>query len=257
MKKQIKLNSGRRIRSLTVLLKKHSGRDHTGQISVRHQGGRQKRFYRMIDFRRDKKNIVGIVKTIEYDPNRNSHIALIEYQDGEKRYIIHPKDLNVGDQVVAGDSVDIKIGNSLPLKNIPIGVAVHNIEVYVGQGGQMMRSAGSAALIIAKEIGYVHLKLPSGEVRKFCEDCTATVGMVGNINAKDEVIGKAGRKIHMGIRPTVRGTAQNPRSHPHGGGEGRSGEGMHPKTPWGKPARGKITRQKIKYSSRLIVKRRK
>ncbi len=198
-----------------------------------------------------------MVKTIEYDPNRNCHIALIEYQDGEKRYILHPKDLKPGDQVVAGDNVEIKVGNALPLKNIPIGVSVHNIELYAGQGGQMIRSAGAAAVVIAKEQGYVHLKLPSGEVRKFFQDCVATIGIVGNLEAKDEVIGKAGRRIHMGIRPTVRGTAQDPRSHPHGGGEGRSGEGMHPKTPWGKPARGKITRRRHKYSSRLVVKRRK
>jgi len=257
MQKKIKLDSHRRIKALTAILRKHSGRDVSGQLSVRHQGGRQKRYYRIIDFRRDKKNILGIVRSIEYDPGRNAHIALIEYADKEKRYILHPKGLKVKDQIVAGDNVDIKVGNCLPLKNIPVGIQVHNIELYVGNGGQMMRSAGSFAVVIAKEAGYVHLKLPSGEIRKFKEDCTATVGVVGNIEAKDEVIGKAGRTRHMGIRPTVRGTAQDPRSHPHGGGEGRVGEGMHPKTPWGKAARGKRTRKLLKYSSKLIIKRRK
>lgn len=244
-------------KGLTEILKKHSGRDSTGTISVRHQGGRQKRYYRIVDFKRDKRDMKATVKKIELDPNRNAHIALVEYEDGEKRYIIHPKDLNIGDVIVSGDQVDIKIGNSLPLKNIPLGVQVHNIELFPGNGGQMIRGAGTVAVIVAKESPYVHLKLPSGEVRKFLENCYATVGQVGNIEKKDEIIGQAGRKILMGIRPTVRGTAQNPRSHPHGGGEGRSGEGMHPKTPWGKSARGTRTRNKNKWSSSLIVKRKK
>ena len=244
-------------KGLTEILKKHSGRDSTGTISVRHQGARQKRYYRFVDFKRDKHDMKATVLRIELDPNRNAHIALIEYEDGEKRYIIHPKDLNIGDTVVSGNQVDIKIGNTLPLKNIPLGVQVHNVELFPGNGGQMMRGAGTVALIVAKESPYVHLKMPSGEVRKFLENCCATVGQVGNIEKKDEIIGQAGRKILMGIRPTVRGTAQNPRSHPHGGGEGRSGEGMHPKTPWGKSARGTRTRQKNKWSRALIVKRRK
>jgi len=244
-------------KGLINILKKHSGRDSTGTISVRHQGGRQKRYYRYVDFKRDKRGMEAKVLQIEKDPNRNSHIALIEYKDKEKRYIIHPKDLKVGMTVVAGDSADIKVGNALPLKNIPLGIQVHNIELYPGKGGQMMRGAGSYAVIIAKEGEYVHLKLPSGEVRKFTADCYATVGQVGNIDHKEEIIGKAGRRILMGIRPTVRGTAQNPRSHPHGGGEGRSGEGMHPKTPWGKPARGKKTRWKKKWTNKLIIQRRK
>jgi len=244
-------------KSLIHILKKHSGRDSTGTISVRHQGGRQKRYYRTIDFKRDKREMESKVIRIETDPNRNSHIVLIEYKDKEKRYIIHPKDLKVGMSVIAGENADIKVGNALPLKNIPLGIQVHNIELYPGKGGQMMRGAGSYAVVIAKEDQYVHLKLPSGEVRKFFADCYATVGQVGNIGHKEEIIGNAGRKILMGIRPTVRGTAQNPRSHPHGGGEGRSGEGMHPKTPWGKSARGTKTRWKKKWTNKLIVERRK
>ncbi len=244
-------------KSLIHILKKNSGRDSSGSISVRHQGGRQKRYYRTVDFKRDKKDIEGEVIRIEKDPNRNAHIALIKYKDGELRYIIHPKDLAVGDKIIASDKAEIKIGNALPLKNIPLGVAVHNIELYPGRGGQMMRGAGTSAAVVAKEDKYVQLKLPSGEVRKFLADSYATVGQVGNIDHKDEIIGMAGRKILMGIRPTVRGTAQNPRSHPHGGGEGRSGEGMHPKTPWGKPARGKKTRTKNKWSNALIVQKRK
>lgn len=245
------------VKGLTLILKKHSGRDNSGKISVRHQGGRQKRLYRVIDFKRDKKNIEGTVIGIEYDPNRNADIALVEYKDKEKRYILHPKDLKVGDTVMAGDSAEISIGNALPLKNIPIGTQIHNVEVYPGQGGKMIRGAGTFASIVAKDEEYVHLKLSSGEIRKFLEDCAATVGMVGNVAKKDENLRKAGRRILMGIRPTVRGTAQNPRSHPHGGGEGRSGQGMHPKTPWGKPAMGKRTRNKKKWSSKLIIKRRK
>lgn len=244
-------------KSLINILKKHSGRDSSGSISVRHQGGRQKRYYRAIDFKRDKRGVEGKVIRIETDPNRNAHIALIEYKDNEKRYIIHPKDLKIGMTVVSGENVDIKVGNALPLKNIPLGIQVHNIELYPGKGGQMMRGAGSYAVIVAKEEQYVHLKLPSGEVRKFFADCYATIGQIGNIGHKEEIIGKAGRKILMGIRPTVRGTAQNPRSHPHGGGEGRSGEGMHPKTPWGKSARGTKTRWKKKWTNKLIIERRK
>lgn len=244
-------------KSLIYILKKHSGRDSTGTVSVRHQGGRQKRYYRTIDFKRDKREMEAKVIRIETDPNRNSHIVLIEYKDKEKRYIIHPKDLKIGMSVKAGENVDIKPGNAMPLKNIPLGIQVHNIELYPGKGGQMMRGAGSYAVIVAKEEQYVNLKLPSGEVRKFFADCYATIGQVGNIDHKEETIGKAGRNILKGIRPTVRGTAQNPRSHPHGGGEGRSGEGMHPKTPWGKSARGTKTRWKKKWTNKLIVERRK
>ncbi|MFA9288828.1 MAG: 50S ribosomal protein L2 [Weeksellaceae bacterium] len=244
-------------KGLTVILKKHSGRDSTGTISVRHQGGRQKRYYRIIDFKRDKFDMKGTVLRIEYDPNRNAHIALIQYEDGEKRYILHPNTLAIGDTVISAEQADIKVGNALPLNNIPVGIEVHNVELYPGQGGLMVRGAGTFAMVVAKDGVHVHLKLSSGEVRKFPLRCWATIGRVGNIEHKDRIIGKAGRKILMGIRPTVRGTAQNPRSHPHGGGEGRSGEGMHPKTPWGKPAKGTRTRSKKKWSKALIIKRRK
>ncbi len=244
-------------KSLISILKKNSGRDSTGTVSMRHQGGRQKRFYRDVDFKRDKKDIAGKVVQIEYDPNRNANIALIEYTDSEKRYIIHPKGLNVGDTVISGNEVEIKTGNALPLKNIPIGIEVHNVEIYAGQGGKMIRGAGTTAVVVAKDEVYVHLKMPSSEVRRMSKDCLATIGVVGNIEHKDRILGKAGTKILMGIRPTVRGTAQNPRSHPHGGGEGRSGEGMHPKTPWGKAARGKRTRNKTKWSNKFVVKRKK
>ncbi|OGK11851.1 50S ribosomal protein L2 [Candidatus Roizmanbacteria bacterium RIFCSPLOWO2_01_FULL_37_12] len=259
MKKQTPQNriTFRSDKGLRVILKKHSGRDSSGKISVRHQGGRQKRYYRIIDFERDKKNIKGKVEKIEYDPNRNVEIVLLKYSDGESRYILHPKDLKLGDTVVASEKAEIKAGNALMLKNIPVGIQVHNIELYPGKGGQLMRSAGSYALVIAKEGKYVQLKLPSGEIRRVFADCFATVGQLGNIDHKNQVIGKAGRKIHMGIRPTVRGTAQNPRSHPHGGGEGKVGEGMHPKTPWGRSARGTRTRNKNKWSNKFIVKRRK
>jgi len=244
-------------KNLKVILKKHSGRDNTGSISVRHQGGRQKRYYRLIDFKRDKRDVEGEVTRIERDPNRNALIALVKYKDNELRYIIQPAGLKDGDKVIASVKADIKIGNALPLKNIPIGVSVHDVEIYPGRGGQMARSAGTTAVVVAKEDLYTQLKLQSGEIRRFLNDCWATIGQVGNIEHKDEVIGRAGRNILMGIRPTVRGTAQDPRSHPHGGGEGKSGEGMHPKTPWGKPARGKRTIDKNRWNKHLIIKRRK
>jgi len=244
-------------KSLIKILKKHSGRDRSGKISVRHQGNRQKRYYRIIDFKRDKYDVEGVVTKIEYDPNRNADIALIEYKDGEKRYILHPVKLEIGSKVLSSKTAEIVVGNALPLDNIPVGIEVHNIELYEGQGGIMARGAGTYAVVVAKDGHYVHLKLASGEVRKFNKKCCATVGRVGNIEHKDMVIGKAGRKRLMGIRPTVRGTAQHPGSHPHGGGEGRSGEGMNPKTPWGKSARGTRTREKKKWSNKLIVVRRK
>lgn len=240
-------------KSLIKILKKHSGRDSFGHVSVRHQGARQKRYYRLVDFKRDKHNIEGRVEFVEYDPNRNVFIALVVYPDNEKRYILQPNNLKVGDMVASGETVDIKPGNALPLKNIPIGIEVHNIEIHPGQGGKMIRGAGTAAVVIAKESPYVNIKLPSGEVKRFHEECYATVGVLGNIPHKDEILGKAGRARLMGIRPTVRGTAQDPRSHPHGGGEGRVGEGMHPKTPWGKPARGKRTRRPVRYSDKFVV----
>jgi large subunit ribosomal protein L2 len=210
----------------------------------------------MIDFKRDKRDITGKVERVEYDPNRNVDIALITYSDGESRYILLPVDLKIGDSIIASERTEIKVGNALAIKNIPLGIQIHNIEMYQGQGGQMMRSAGTYAVIVAKEDKYVQIKMPSGEVKRVFADCFATVGQLGNIEHKDRVIGRAGRKILMGIRPTVRGTAQNPRSHPHGGGEGKVGEGMHPKTPWGKSARGTKTRKKNKWSNKFIVKKR-
>lgn len=241
-------------KKLTELLKKHSGRNNAGRITVRHQGGRQKRYYRIIDFKRDKRDMEGVVRGIEYDPNRNSLICLVEYTDGEKRYILQANDIKVGDAVYSGEKADIKPGNALPLRMIPIGIEVHNLELFPGQGGKLIRGAGTAGVVVAKEGIYVHVKLPSGTIRKCFAECYATVGMLGNIEHKDRILGKAGTSRLMGHRPVVRGTAQNPRSHPHGGGEGRTGEGMHPKTPWGKSARGTKTRNKVKWSNKFIVK---
>jgi len=243
---------------LTSIIKKHSGRDTHGHVSMRHQGGRHKRYYRTVDFLRDKDDVSAQVRTIEYDPNRSSDIALLTYTDGEKRYIVAPVDLVVGQTVVSGTSADIKTGNTLPLSSIPIGTMVHNIEIKPGHGAQMVRSAGTSAMVLAKDENSIQIKLPSGEIRVFHGSCKATVGQIGNVEWKNRVIGKAGRSRHMGIRPTVRGVAQNPRSHPHGGGEGRSGIGMpSPKSPWGKPTLGKRTRKRVKYSDKFIVERRK
>ena len=240
---------------LKVIKKKHSGRDSTGVVVVRHQGGGHKRFLRTIDFKRDKKGIVGRVVAIEHDPNRNVEIALVHYTDGEKRYILRPIGLNLNDAVASGSDIDIKTGNTLPMSAIPIGTFVHNVELAPGRGGQMARGAGTAAMVTAKEGDFVDLKLPSGEMRRVWARCLATVGTLGNEDWKNRVIGKAGRNIHLGIRPTVRGVAMNPRSHPHGGGEGRSGIGMStPKTYAGRPAVGK-TRKKNKYSNKYILQR--
>lgn len=244
-------------RKLKVILKKHSGRDSSGQVMVRHQGGRQKRFLRNVDFKRDKREIRAQVLAIEYDPNRTADLALLSYGDGEKRYILHPEGLNIGDWVVSGDEVEIKVGNSLPLEKIPVGTAIHNLELIPFRGGKLARGAGEAATIIAKEGNYGQVKMPSGELRRIPLGCYATIGAVGRAELKERHLGKAGRSRLMGIRPTVRGTAQNPRSHPHGGGEGRSGIGMPtPKTYAGRPAVGK-TRKKKKYSDKFILKRRK
>lgn len=244
-------------KNLSTLLKKNSGRDVYGHLSMRHQAGRQKRFLREIDFKRDKKEIIGKVISIEYDPNRSANIALIHYQDGDKRYILAPDSLKVNNQIVASEKAEIKVGNSLPLGEIPIGIVVHNVELTPGKGGQLIRSAGTGAVVLAKKGNRVQLKMPSGEVRLISTKSYATIGMVGNLDWKNITLGKAGRKRHMGIKPTVRGTAQNPRSHPHGGGEGRSGEGLkYPKTPWGKNARGKKTRKKKKYSNKYIIQKR-
>jgi len=245
-------------KSLTVTLKKHAGRNSRGKITVRHRGGGYRPKYRIIDFKRDKDDIAGKVSTIEYDPNRSANIALIVYADGEKRYILSLQGLQVGDTIFSGEKADIKIGNSLPLANIPVGTLVHNIEMKPGKGGQMVRSAGNGAQLMAKEDNFVQVRLPSGEVRKVRMECRATIGEVGNNDHQNIDIGKAGRKRHMGIRPTVRGSVMNPNDHPHGGGEGKAGIGrVSPVTPWGKPALGYKTRKRSKDTNRYIVKRRK
>jgi large subunit ribosomal protein L2 len=242
---------------LQVIRKKHAGRDAHGRVAVRHQGGEHKRYIRNIDFKRDKFDIVGRVLEIQYDPGRTCDIALVQYTDGDKRYILAPEGLKAQDTVIAGEEIDAKIGNSLPLSKIPLGTIVHNVELTRGRGGQIARSAGTGAVVSAREHGFVHLKLPSGEIRKIREEAHATIGQLGNIEWKNESLGKAGRSRHMGIRPTVRGVAQNPRSHPHGGGEGRSGIGMpSPKTFAGRKAVGK-TRNKKKHSNKYILQRRK
>jgi len=241
-------------KSLTSGFTARSGRDGFGRISVRHKGGSHKRRYREIDFKRDKIGIPGKVASIEYDPNRSANIALIFYKDGEKRYIIAPKGLAVGATVISGPAAPIEAGNALPLENIPLGFNVYNIELTKGKGGQMARSAGAGALIAAKEGDYVSIKLPSGELRMVFKKCYATIGTVGNEDHMNTVLGKAGRKRWLGIRPTVRGMAMNPVDHPHGGGEGRS-KGKHPVTPWGQPTKGYKTRKKNKPSSRFIISR--
>ena len=243
-------------KSLTVTVKKNSGRNNQGKITVRHQGGGVKRRYRIIDFKRNKENVPGSVASIEYDPNRTANIALINYADGEKRYILAPKGLTVGQTVEAGENVDIKVGNSLPIMNIPVGTMIHNIELRPGKGGELARSAGTSAQILGREGNYVMIRLSSGEQRKVLGTCKATIGEVGNEDSSLVKIGKAGRKRHMGIRPTVRGSVMNPNDHPHGGGEGRAPVGRKaPVTPWGKPALGLKTRKK-KQSDKFIVRRR-
>ena len=243
-------------KSLTVTMKKSSGRNNQGKITVRHHGGGEKRKYRIIDFKRNKLNVPGTVATIEYDPNRTANIALVNYVDGEKRYIIAPKGLVVGQTIEAGENVDIKVGNALPIINIPVGTMIHNIELRPGKGGELARSAGSAAQILGREDNYVMIRLSSGEQRKILGTCMATVGEVGNEDSSLVKVGKAGRTRHMGIRPTVRGSVMNPNDHPHGGGEGRAPVGRKaPMTPWGKPALGLKTRKK-KHSDKFIVRRR-
>lgn len=232
-----------------------SGRNNQGEISIWHRGGGHKRMYRVIDFKRDKTGISARVATIEYDPNRSAFIALLHYVDGDKRYILYPLGLKVGDKVVSGPDADIVVGNALPLKNIPAGTMIHNIELRPGKGGQLVRSAGGAAQLLAKEGEYAQVRLPSGEVRKVLMDCIATVGQVGNLDHENISIGKAGRKRWMGIKPTVRGVVMNPVDHPHGGGEGKTSGGRHPVTPWGQPTRGYKTRNN-KRTDRFIVKQR-
>jgi large subunit ribosomal protein L2 len=243
-------------KSLLRPLKKNSGRNNYGRITVRHHGGGNRRKYRVIDFKRTKFDVEATVKTLEYDPNRSAHIALIEYVDGVKSYILAPVGLKVGDKVEAGPNADIKPGNALPLTNIPVGTFIHNVELYPGKGGQLARAAGNAAQLMAKEGVYALLRLPSGELRNVPVNCMATVGQVGNTDHENVKIGKAGRTRHLGIRPTVRGSVMNPNDHPHGGGEGKSPIGRPgPVTPWGKPALGYKTRKKKKQSDKLIVKR--
>ena len=243
-------------KSLLVTIKKNSGRNNQGKITVRHQGGGVKRKYRIIDFKRNKLNVPGTVASIEYDPNRTANIALINYADGEKRYIIAPKGLEVGATIESGENADIKVGNALPIMSIPVGTMIHNIELRPGKGGELARSAGASAQILGREGNYVMIRLSSGEQRKVLGTCYATVGVVGNEDASLVKIGKAGRKRHMGIRPTVRGSVMNPNDHPHGGGEGRAPIGRKaPMTPWGKPALGLKTRKK-KQSDKFLVRRR-
>ncbi|MBQ4639074.1 MAG: 50S ribosomal protein L2 [Clostridia bacterium] len=243
-------------KALTETLKKNAGRNKQGKITVRHQGGGNKVKYRIIDFKRNKLDVPAKVAAIEYDPNRTAFIALLHYADGEKRYILAPLDLKVGDTVVAGATADIKPGNALPVANIPVGTLIHNIEIKPGKGGQLVRSAGAYAQLMGKEGAYAQVRMPSGEYRKVPMNAMATIGTVGNTDHSNVRIGKAGRKRHMGIRPTVRGVVMNPCDHPHGGGEGKSPVGMPaPVTPWGKPALGLKTRKHKKYSNHLIVKR--
>ena len=244
-------------KSLLKIKKKNAGRNNQGRITVRHQGGGEKRKYRIIDFKRNKFDIEGTVASIEYDPNRSANIALINYIDGEKRYIIAPKGLKVGMKVVSGENVDIKVGNTLPIMNIPVGTVIHNIELRPGKGAQIARSAGQSAQILGREDKYVLVRLSSGETRKILGTCLATIGEVGNEDYSLVRLGKAGRSRHMGIRPTVRGSVMNPNDHPHGGGEGRAPVGRkQPMTPWGKPALGYKTRKNKKSSDKLIVTRR-
>ena len=243
-------------KSLTITIKKNGGRNNQGKITVRHHGGGEKRKYRIIDFKRNKLNVPGKVATIEYDPNRTANIALVNYVDGEKRYIIAPKGLVVGTTIEAGENVDIKVGNALPIMNIPVGTMIHNIELRPGKGGELARSAGTSAQILGRENNYVMVRLSSGEQRMVLGTCMATVGEVGNEDSSLVKVGKAGRTRHMGIRPTVRGSVMNPNDHPHGGGEGRAPVGRKaPMTPWGKPALGLKTRKK-KHSDKFIVRRR-
>jgi len=247
-------------KGLLAPIKKSGGRNKAGRITSRHRGGGHKRFYRVIDFKRNKDNIVANVAAIEYDPNRSSRIALLHYVDGEKRYILAPAGLKVGEKLMSGEKVEVKVGNTMPLRNIPLGTDVHNVEMKPGKGGQMVRSAGASAVLAAKEGNYATLKMPSGEIRKVRIECRATIGGVGNIDHENVVLGKAGRSRWLGVRPQTRGMAMNPVDHPMGGGEGKSKSGggrKHPKSPWGQIAKGLKTRNKKKASSKLIVRGRK
>ena len=245
-------------KSLLAKKRKNAGRNSYGRITVRHQGGGNRQKYRLVDFKRNKDNVEATVIGIEYDPNRSANIALIEYKDGEKAYILAPQGLKDGDKVISGEAVDIKAGNAMPINSIPVGTLIHNIELNPGQGGKLVKAAGQSAQLMAKEGKYAHVRLPSGEMRLILARCRATVGVIGNSEHENVKIGKAGRKRHMGVRPTVRGSVMNPVDHPHGGGEGRAPVGhAGPMTPWGKPALGYKTRKKNKLSNKMIVKRRK
>ena len=249
------LSTDRPYKPLTVALRGKGGRNCTGRVTMRHRGGGHKRRLRIIDFKRDKYDMPANVLTVEYDPNRSARIALVEYQDGEKRYIICPAGLEVGASIISGDATDIKVGNSTTLRRIPPSTQIHNIELAKGKGGQIVRSAGSSAQIMAKEDKYAHIKLPSGEIRLIDIDCYATIGQISNIEHEGISLGKAGRSRWLGRRPKVRGVAMNPIDHPHGGGEGKSSGGRHPCTPWGKPTKGYKTRKKKKRSNKFILKR--
>ena len=244
-------------KSLLKPIRKTAGRNNTGRITCRHKGGGHKQAYRVIDFKRDKFGVPGVVKTVEYDPNRNVRISLVVYADGEKRYILTPHDLKVGDTIVSGPDAEIQVGNALPLELIPLGTIIHNVELIPGRGAKMVRTAGAGAQLMAKDGNYVTIKMPSSEMRMVRKECLATIGVLGNAEFKNLKVGKAGRTRHLGIRPTVRGVTMNPCDHPHGGGEGKTGPGGNPKTPWGKPALGRKTRNKKKQSSKLIVRARK
>jgi len=249
------LTTDRPLKRLTESKQRISGRNNKGRLTIRHRGGGHKKLYRVIDFRRDKREIPAKVVALEYDPNRSARIALLAYEDGEKRYILAPDGLTVGASLVAGEAADILVGNSLPLKNIPLGTMIHNIEMKKGKGGQMARAAGAAAQLLAKEAGYAQIKMPSGETRMVNLDCYATIGQVGNLNHENVSIGKAGRSRWLGKRPTVRGVVMNPIDHPHGGGEGKTSGGRHPVSPWGLPTKGYKTRNN-KRTQRFIIKRR-
>ena len=244
-------------KSLLKPMRKKAGRNNTGRITCRHKGGGHKQAYRIIDFKRDKFGVPGTVKTIEYDPNRHVRISLVVYADGEKRYILTPQDLKVGDVILSGPEAEIQTGNALPLELIPLGTIIHNVELIPGRGAKMVRTAGAGAQLMAKDGNYVTIKMPSSEMRMVRKECLATIGVLGNAEFKNLKIGKAGRTRHLGIRPTVRGVTMNPCDHPHGGGEGKTGPGGNPKTPWGKPALGRKTRKVKKASSKLIVRGRK
>ena len=244
-------------KSLLRPMRKKAGRNNTGRITCRHKGGGHKQAYRVIDFKREKFGIPAVVQTIEYDPNRNVRISLVCYADGEKRYILTPHDLKVGDTIVSGPEADIQTGNAIPLELIPLGTVIHNVELIPGRGAKLVRTAGAGAQLMAKEGNYVTIKMPSSEMRMIRKECLATIGVLGNAEFKNLKIGKAGRTRHLGIRPTVRGVTMNPCDHPHGGGEGKTGPGGNPKTPWGKPALGQKTRRVKKSSSKLIVRGRK